>query len=254
MLDDILSANIFAYFMVLLRIGSVLMVLPGFGETYVAPRFRLMAALALSLVLTPLALPALPSLPGDPFTLFLLMLGEVLVGTFIGMLARFLLAALQLGGMIIAYQSGLANAFVNDPTSASQGALFGAFLSVAGILLLFTSDAHYVILSGFIDSYSVFAPGQAPPIDDFSDGLARMLSESFSLGVRISAPFLLLGFVFYLALGLLGRLMPQLQVFFVALPAQVALGLAIFMLSISGALMVFLDGFKDSLGRFMAGT
>ncbi len=229
-----------------------MLLLPVFAEPYVTPRVRLMIALSVSVVVTPLVSESLPTIPESPFLLFLLIFGEFIIGLFIGALARFLMSSLQIGGMIIAYQSGLANAFVLDATSQSQGALFGAFLTILGIMAIFATDLHYLFLSGLVDSYNVMVPGAPPPAGDMANLASRVTSDSFHLAMKISSPFLLIGLLFYLGLGLLGRLMPQVQVFFIALPLQVLAGLIVFALSLSAGILVFLTSYEEYFLNLLA--
>ena len=247
MLEELLKADLFAFFLVFTRMGAAMMLLPGFGEVYISPRLRLMIALGIALVVTPLVSPALPSLPASPLELWLLLMGEVLVGLFIGMLARILFAALQTAGMAIAYQAGMANAFVNDPTSASQGALFGAFLGILGVVVIFESGLHYYLLSAVVDSYALFTPGRMPPLDDYALVTARVFADSFDLAVRIASPFIVIALVFYLGLGLLGRLMPQVQVFFIALPLQIMVGLLVLAITVMAGMTWFLGAFEETV-------
>lgn len=244
MLEDFIRTGLFAFFLVFCRCGSALMVLPGFGEPFISPRIRLMLGLSLSLAITPLASPVLPVMPASGLLLFLLIAGEIIIGLFIGVVARFLLTSLQVAGMAIAYQAGLANAFVRDPTSASQGALFGAFLTILGVLLIFVTDLHYVFIAALADSYSLFIPGNALPSGDIAETLSRVVADSFILAIRIAAPFIVMGLIFYLGLGLLGRLMPQIHVFFIVLPIQILLGWTVMALTVSTAMILFLDSFE----------
>jgi flagellar biosynthetic protein FliR len=160
---------------------------------------------------------------------------------------RMLFFALQTGGMIIAYQTGLANALIADPTAAVQGALFSAFLGILGVVIIFESGLHHLMLQAVVDSYALFTPGQLPPLDDMSNTAARVMSDSFDLAMRIAAPFVVVALVFYLGLGLLGRLMPQIQVFFIILPLQIALGLVVLMITIGAAMMWFLGAYSDEI-------
>lgn len=253
MLEEVLKADLFAFFLVFARVGSAVMLIPGFGESFVSPRIRLMIALSLTLVIAPVVAPGLPGLPGDVPTMLLLLGGEIVIGLFLGMVARFLFNALQTAGMIIAYQTGLASAVINDPTAAIQGALFSAFLGILGIVVIFESGLHQLILGSVVDSYGVFVPGNLPPLGDFSNVAARVVANSFDLAMRLAAPMIVVALIFYLGLGLLGRLMPQMQVFFVALPLQISIGLLVLGLSVTAGMIYFLNAygnyFESALGR-----
>ena len=247
MLQDILQADFFAFFLVFARVGSAIMLIPGLGESFVTVRIRLMIALGISLVVVPIVAKTLPGLPASPIELFLLLGGEVLVGLFIGAMARFLFFALETAGMIMAYQTGIANALTSDPTAASQGALFSAFFGILGIVVIFETNLHQLMLKAVVDSYTLFTPGHMPPFDDFSNTAARIVADSFDLSMRMAAPFLVVGLVFYLGLGLLGRLMPQVQVFFIVLPLQIAVGLIVLMITVVAAMTWFMGAFGDEI-------
>jgi flagellar biosynthetic protein FliR len=247
MLEEIIQADLFAFFLVFTRVGAAMTLMPGFGESYMSPRFRLMIALGIALVVTPIVSATLPALPASPFELFLVLGGEMVIGLFLGAIARILFAALQSAGMVIAYEAGMANAFVTDPTAASQGALFGAFLGVLGVVVIFETGLHYHMLSAVVDSYTLFAPGQLPPLDDYANTIARVFADSFELAIRIAAPFIVVALTFYLGLGLLGRLMPQIHVFFIALPLQIMLGFIVLALTVVAGMTWFLGTFEETI-------
>ena len=133
MLSQLVAADLFSLVLVFARIGSAIMLLPGFGEVYVSGRIRLIIALALTLVITPVVGTHLPDLPKGPLELFVLIGSEVLIGLFLGALARFLVSSLHVAGVVIGYQSSLANAQLFDPNTAQQGSLIGTFLNVLGV-------------------------------------------------------------------------------------------------------------------------
>jgi flagellar biosynthetic protein FliR len=251
MLQDLLPAEIFTYLLVFARIGTTIAILPGFGESYVSPRIRLLLALAITVMLAPILADQLPPMPASPIELVLLVGGEGLVGLFVGSVARLLLSALAVGGAILAFTSGLANALLFNPMLSDQGALPGVFLSVLGLLMIFVTDTHHLMLMALLDGYSLFLPGGLLPVGDFADVLARVLAGSFRMGLQIASPFLLYGLVFYVGMGLLARLMPQMPIFFVALPIQILLGLCTMLITFPAALLWFLNYYQTTFSRIL---
>ncbi|MGE5201914.1 MAG: flagellar biosynthetic protein FliR [Acidobacteriota bacterium] len=249
MLDQLLPANLFAAFLVFARLGSALMLLPGFGEVYVAPRLRLALALGLTLLAAPALAPALPPLPGEPIGLLVLLGQEIAVGIFLGTVARILLAALQVAGSVVSIELGLSAALIFNPMLQQQEAITSAFYSVAGVLIIFLTDLHHPMLRGLVASYGVFHPGELIAWGDASDAVARAATESFRIGVEIAAPFLVIGTIFYVAVGLISRLAPQLQILFVIQPLQIVAGLAAFALLLSSGMEWFLERFAADLAR-----
>ncbi len=252
MLEALLPAQLFSVLLVFVRVGAATMLLPGYGEPYVSPRLRLLLSLLIALVVTPVLSKTLPPMPDSVALLLLLILGEVLIGVFLGTLARMVLAALTTAGMLIAYMSTMANALTNDPSSAQQGSIAGSFLTLVALLTIMTLDLHHLMLLAVIDSYELFAPGQVPPVADFSEMMARTVAKTFLLSFQIAAPFVVVGLIFYLGLGLLGRLMPQMQVFFVAMPLQIAIGLAVLFIALPVTVRWFIGSFEETLLPFVA--
>jgi len=245
MLAELLPEQAFALLLVFVRLGSAMMLLPGFGEAFVSPRIRLLLALAVTVVVQPVLPPVIPALPESAMALFMLILGEAFVGLFLGSVARILMAALSIGGMMIATVTGLANALTNDPTAAEQGSIAGSFLSTLALLIILILDLHHLLLVGVIESYSLFLPGQALLVGDFSNMITQVVSKTFLLGFQIASPFIAVGLIFNLGLGLVSRLMPQMQVFFIAIPLQILIGLGILMIALPIMLGWFIQGFEE---------
>lgn len=245
MLADLLTSQVFAFLLIFTRVGAAFMIMPGFGEPYVNTRARLTMAVMVTFVLTPLLSNRLPAMPEQATHLVFLLAAEALVGFFIGMIGRTIMMAMDVAGQIMAFQTGLSNAFAFNPSLAQQGSLIGAFLTVTAAALIFASNTHHYLLIGLFESYNSFTLGISPLGRDFADAFMRAVSESFYIGAQVAAPLILVGLVFYVALGVIGRLIPQIQVFFVALPVQIVVGLIVLMITLSGSMIWFLSRFQD---------
>jgi flagellar biosynthetic protein FliR len=247
MLDALLPKELFAVLLIFIRIGAAMMLLPGIGEPYVSPRVRLLLALMIALLLTPVLSGTLPGLPDSLALLALLVLGEVVVGLFIGTVTRFFMAALTTAGMMIAYSTALANALTNDPSAAQQGSISGSFLTLVALLTIFALNLHHLMLQALVESYQLFVPGQALPLGDFSDMVARVMARTFLLSFQLAAPFVTVAMIFFLGIGLLARLMPQVQIFFVAMPVQIAMGLVVMSLAVPYIIRWFAGGLERTI-------
>jgi flagellar biosynthetic protein FliR len=243
--SGLVAGDLFALLFVFARIGAALMLLPGFGEVFVAIRVRLLIALALTIVVTPVVAHLVPPNPDGAMAMLIVLGREIAIGLFLGALSRIIVAALHMAGVIIGFQTSLSNAMMFDPLNAGQGSLFGNFLNVLGVFLIFAADLHHLLLLALVDSYATFAPGAVLPVGDFSSTVVRLLCDSFRLAMQISAPFIVMGMLFYLGLGLLARLMPQVQVFFIAIPIQIVIGILVMIPALSVAMMWFLGGFEN---------
>ena len=169
---------------------------------------------------------------------------EILVGAVLGMTARLTISALEVAGSVIAQQLGLGFVTAVDPTQGEQGVIIGNFLTMLGVTLIFATNMHHLVIAALNDSYNVFAPGDVPATGDVAALVTRIVAGAFRIGIQLSAPFLAFGLLFNIGLGVLSRLMPQMQVFFVAMPLSITIGL-LFLLLVLGAMMGF---FLDYVG------
>jgi flagellar biosynthesis protein FliR len=252
MLAQFLTSELFAFLLVFCRVGSALMVMPGFGEAFVSMRVRLLLAFMFSLLLAPVIV-GLPAPPTTVFGVTNLIIAEILVGVFIGGLGRILMSAIHVAGMIIAMQSSLASALAQDVTQIQgQASSIGNLLSVSSMVLLFTTDLHHYMLKGLFDSYTLFLPGYFPVVDDFTQHVMQTMSDAFTMALQLSAPHIVVGIIIYLGAGILSRLVPNIQVFFLIMAPQIWLSFFVLMVSISAILMWYMDYFKESLSKFVA--
>lgn len=217
-------------------------------------RYRLLLALLMAVLLAPVLGPRLPALPGSPSQLAVLIGGEVTIGVFIGTIARILVAALETAGMVVSLQLGLSAAAMFNPVSdQQQSPLPSAFYGMLGVVLIFLTDLHHLLLRAVVESYALFAPGALPPVGDLADTIARIAAGSFRLGVEMAAPFIVLGLVFFVALGIIARMVPQLQVLFISQPLQILGGLLVFALVLATGMRWFLEGFVQQFAFLVPG-
>lgn len=230
------------------RLGTLVMLMPGFGERNVPVRLRLTIAVLLTFVMFPLQRNAYQVDLSSFAPLLLLLFGELAIGFVMGFAVRIALAAVQIAGTLIATQLGLGFVTTIDPTQNQQGALLGTFFSLLGITLIFATNLHHVAIAALANSYQAFAPGVIPATGDALQLTLKMVADAFRIGVQLSAPFLLFGLVFNVGLGLLARLMPQLQVYFLAMPLSIFGGFVILMALVSAIMGVYLDFIGGVLG------
>ena len=236
------------------RIGAVLLMLPGIGESYVPPRIRLSLALAITLVLWPVIAGALPALPATVGGMAGWIIREVVVGLMIGALLRSFLTALATAGEIVALQTTLAFAQTTNPMQGQPGSTIGAFLMLLGTAMIFATNTHHLFIAGLVGSYELIRPAGPLLTGDFATLAIRTLGDAFMLGVQLSAPLLVFALVFNLASGLVGRVMPSFQVFFAAAPLSILLGLSVFALSLGVVGTVFIDRYRALANVFVGGA
>ncbi|MDE1936213.1 flagellar biosynthetic protein FliR [Bradyrhizobium sp.] len=232
-----------AFMLTFARVGAMVMLLPGFGESNIPVRVKLSIALLLTLIILPLHRADYHIDMNSMAALLVMMVYEILIGVVLGATARVTLAALQVAGAVIAQQMGLGFVTSIDPTQGQQGVLIGNFLTLLGVTMLFATDSHYLIIAALNDSYKIFSPGEVMPSGDVAELATRAFSAAFKIGMQLAAPFLVFGLVFNIGLGVLARLMPQMQVYFVGVPLSILSGFLIFGLVLAAMMGTYLQYF-----------
>src|SRR5882724_4007770 len=240
---SLLPALAATFMLVFARIGAMVMLLPGFGESNIPVRVKLGIALLLTLIILPLHRDAYHVDMTSMASLMVLMVYEIVVGVVLGATARVTLSALQVAGSVIAQQLGLGFVTAVDPTQGQQGLLIGNFLTILGLTLLFATDSHHLVIAALNESYRIFAPGELMSSGDVASLATRAFAAAFKIGMQLSAPFLVFGLVFNIGLGVLARLMPAMQVYFVGVPLSIMIGFLIFALVLAGMMGTYLNYF-----------
>jgi flagellar biosynthesis protein FliR len=251
MLSQFLVSELFAFLLIFCRIGSAIMLLPGFGETYVAARIRLLFALLVSVILTPI-IDNLPPVPTSSLTLMYVMLAEILIGLFLGGISRMLMATLHMAGTIIAFEASLSSSLTQNMSSfQGQDTTIGNLLTMAAVILMFTMDVHHIMLAGLANSYTLFSPGQFPLMGDIAHHATKMMSTTFKIAVQLAAPNIVINMSLYLGAGILSRLMPTMQILAIIAAPQILLNFFIIMICFSAIMLWFMDHFKTTLSALL---
>lgn len=229
-----------------------MMIMPALGESFVPQRIRLLMALGISFVLFPFLYKNMPAEIPATFPLVMMVISEAVIGLMIGTVARIFMVSLDTAGMVISMQSGLANAQVFNPALASQGSIIGAFLSVTGIVVLFSLNLHHMLILGVVESYQMFPVGSWADTGSMAELVSRAVNASFKIGVKLAMPFLVLTLLIYVGMGVLSRLMPQIQVFMIILPLQIWLSILLLGITLSALFAYWVQDFTDAMFFFFS--
>lgn len=251
-LEQFLPLQTYAFLMIFVRLAATVMLLPGVGEAFAPVRVRLLFALLLSIVSAPMIQPYVPPEPSSELSLFVLLAGEFIIGVYLGLISRIMLLTLDTAGRFISFSIGIANAQIFNPSIANQASIPGLLLTTMGIMVLFATNMHHTLIIAVIDSYTLFPPSQIIPSGDLAMVIARVVADSFQIALRLAAPFIVISLIFFMGLGMLARLMPQLQIFFIGLPVQLAGGLFLFAAVLSGLFMIFLEYYASNLNAYIS--
>lgn len=231
----------FGFVLVLARVGCTCMLLPVLGEAEVPATIRAGFAVALVALLLPVLLPVLPKAPAQPLRAAGMVAVEVVTGLWFGLLTRLVLLALPLAGQIIALLAGQSSVVQPDPALGASTAAFGRLMSVAAPAAVLATGLHVILLRALAGSYAVVPAGALLPTGDTAQSVVAQVAAMFALAVRLSAPFLLAGLAWQVAMALLGRLVPQIHVMSVAAPAHLLLGLLLMALVAAAMLAAWQD-------------
>ncbi len=248
-----LPAQVYGAGLVFSRVGALALMMPGVGENSVPPRVRLAFALVFALVLYPIVRPSLPPIPATLGGIGAQVILEVLIGLGVGSLLRLFLQTLAVAGEIVSLQTTLSFAQTTNPLQAQPTTTVTTFLTLLGLTLVFATGLHQSFIAGVAHSFAIFPAGRGVPVGDFGALMVKTFGQTFALGVQLTAPVIVFSFVFNVATGFIGRAMPQFQVFFVATPLQVLLGLSVFALGLGVFGLVWIDAFKTFADRLAGG-
>ena len=251
LIQHFMQQGVFAFMLTFVRVGTAIMLMPGIGDSQVPPNVRIYFALALSVIATPLVVDALPhAMPGTAGMLMLIG-QEFIIGAFIGTVTRMFLSALDTAGMLISVSSGLGSAQLFNPAFATQGSLISTFLTMTGVLFLFATNLHHLIFAAIFGSYNVFPIGTVPDSASMASMMEQVISGSFLIAFQLSAPFVVISLMLYICMGVMARLMPAVQIFQLALPAQILLSLIALMFAISTMMIFWTGKFEDGMQFFL---
>ena len=248
---ELLNEKLFGFALSFCRIGSFIMLLPGIGEIYVSARIRLVFALFLSFICYLSINENIGKMPDSSSLLFLSLFHEIVIGIFLGTVVRILIATMHTMGIIVSMQSGLSMAMMFDPTQNAQGAVVGNFMTSLVMAFIFISDTHHLFIRAFVNSFDIIKINHPIIIGEFTNYIVKTVGSSFDVGVKLAAPQILVSLLVVIASGLLARVFPVLQVFFLITPLQLIISFTILMITISILVTWFMQYFTEYLGSFL---
>lgn len=213
--------------LVLARVGAAMALLPGLGETAAPAMIRAGFAFAATILLLPVIFPRPPHPPEPGIAAAGAVAAEVITGLWLGWLARLLCLALAMAAAFIAYLLGVSTVLQPDPELGAQGTALSALFEMAAPVIVLASGLYRLPLTALAGSFRLVPPGTLLPVADGTATAVAMVGQSFALALRLAAPFILAAILWHVAIGLIARLVPRLQIYFVSLPGQIAGGLVL---------------------------
>ena len=218
-------AQLQLFFLVFLRVGAIIMFMPVFDSKSIPLFFKVALAFTTSIVLFPmLDLDPLPVL-NNVYAMGIKVMGEILIGLVIGFSVKLIFAGIQLAGQLAGYQMGMALANVMDPSSSQQVPLLAQFTNLFGLLIFITINAHYWFIKALTNSFQMVPPLHVNFRGSLMEHLIKMSGNMFVIGIQVGAPVIAAMLITSVAFGLIARTVPQMNVFIVAMPLKIGVGL-----------------------------
>ena len=215
-----------AFVLVLLRVSAMVVTIPVFSESSVPIRVKAALSILVSIVVFPMVVSRFPPIKNIPLVLLtLLMIGETLIGIIIGFAARLFFAAIQLAGDIIGYEMGFSIANVIDPSGSDQISVITELQYLIAMLIFLTVNAHHLFFQAIIQSYSVISPLTFHFSGQLMQFLFEISKDMFVIALKLAAPITAVMLFTNVALGIVARTVPQMNIFIVGFPLQISLGL-----------------------------
>lgn len=214
------------FFLVVMRVGSILFFMPIWDSRTVPVQVKVFSILVISLALTPVVANTLPPFPQTWLALLFLVLRELLLGLSLGLVVRFVFSGAQMAGTLLGVQMGFGMVTLIDPQTADPSSLIADVFTMTATILFLALDGHHLLLRVLAQSFGEVPVGGPAlmPASLFSF-LIPMGSVMFQLMVKLVAPILLVLFLTQVAMGLVARTIPRVQVMIMAFPVTIALGL-----------------------------
>lgn len=221
----ITETQFFSFFLIFIRVSGILFAAPLFGNPIVPNKLRISLGLVIALILTPVIQLNPWSYTPGPFIFLYLVVGELLIGLIIGFAAKLLFAGVQLSGQLIGYQMGFAIANVLDPISGSQISLFAEFEHFVALLIFLSINAHHLFIKAIVNSFQLIQPLQFQPQGIMFEKIIAMAGKMFVLAVQVGAPIIVVLLFTNVFFGIMARTVPEMNIFIVAMPLGIAIGL-----------------------------
>lgn len=234
-----------AFFLVFCRVGTMMLVAPVFGSRGTTPQVRVFLGLTVALVMYPVVAPVGTVIPTDVGGFLSKIAREVLVGALIGFVVLMIFTTLEGAGHIIGLQMGFSLANIINPLTSTNASLIDQFYSLVATLVFLTIDGHHMVLLGVERTFQL-APldrvGALLPTPELIFGLGR---DIFVVGSRIALPILTALLLTDVALAMVARSVPQLNVFVVGMPAKIAVGFVMLIITVPAVAYIMARSFGD---------
>jgi len=241
---EFFEGRILAFVMVLTRVSAFMMSAPLFSWIAIPVRIRVSVAFLISIFFAMITPPA--ESVNSIVAIFLLLTNEVVYGIALGLTTTLLYSAVKMSGRIAERQMGMAMAEIMDPFTGERAQPVGMIMEIFFILLLLSVDAHHLFLKTIDRSFEVFPPGSIPKIAMLLQGIISTGTVMLTMALKLAVPIIGVFMVMTVVLGVLARVAPEMNIFFLSFPVRIGLGLVMMTY-----LMPFINGYTDQFAKLL---
>ena len=240
-----------ALVLVALRVGGLVLVAPVWSARTVPMRLRTACLVLFSVLLLPTALASAPA--GGVVITPASFIAETLIGFSIGFAGAVIIAGAEAAGDMLSITIGLSGASIFNPMNGGQTMVLGQFMQLFALTLLLTAGGHVIMLEALGETFRVLPLGSSINLADGARELANTGATIFSAALRFAAPVLGAIMITNVSLGVLSRAAPQLNIFTVAFPLQIGIGLLTLALTLS-VVAAAINQWPAEFGRSLEST
>ncbi|MCR4425773.1 MAG: flagellar biosynthetic protein FliR [Firmicutes bacterium] len=251
-LPGVTEREFLVFILVLVRMTGLFVIAPVFGNRSVPAQIKVGLAFAASVVAWPLAAEPVFAVPGSVWALASLVGSELLIGAVVGYVALLVFAAVQLAGQVVDMQMGFGLANIVDPSWGGQVTVLGQFKFLVATLLFLAANGHHSVVGGVVASYRAIPLGAASFGPEVFSLLVAEFSAVFSSAVRVALPVVAALIAAELALGVLSRSVPHMNVLMVGFPLKIVIGLGVMVLALPGMCDYLLVAFREMRGDIIS--
>ena len=215
------------FMLVLSRVAGIFAALPVFGGRRLPIRIKVVTVFMITLVCFPTLSVSMPQVPSDAFSLALLALSELMIGLTLAFITQIIFAAVEFSGQIIGMQMGLTISSIIDPSQGIQIQIMSVIQTLFATLMFLSLNIHHIFIRAIIDSFKVIPLGGWHLNGELINFLVQRTADIFIIGIRLAAPVMVALLLTTVALGIMARAFPQMNIFMISMPLNIGLGLII---------------------------
>ena len=239
------------FLLIVMRVAFIVFMMPLLGAKNVPVIAKVGLTLTVSLILLPVVEIHAAVFPSEPLHFVFFMIFECLIGFILGLSIRMVFASIQLAGEFVGFQMGFSMASIVDPQSGTDATLMAQLYYFLALLIFLSVNGHHWFFKALVESFRLLSPGRL----DFPEGLYRHLmslaGQMFLIGIKIAAPVMAILILTQVAMGIVARMVPQVNILVTSFPLTIGLGMIFVGLSLE-LLVPYLRGLFDKSGRGMA--